>query len=250
MSETQTNKINAFSRTLNHALWEFKLNVRNGEQILLLIVIPLIVLFTLTRTAVIGGEQWSVPQALSVSLSISIIAAGFTSLAISTAFERRSGTLLAMGVTPLTRIELVLGKGISIFLLAAVSAVVLASASIILGWRPELLALTALPIMLLGILSVSGIAFLLAGTCRAELVLALANGIFVIAMIFGGIIFQFEGFLQFVTNLFPPAAIYELLTGAIGGARETVDSYLLPLLVLSIWAVAGNLIAARLFRWR
>ena len=250
MNQVNRQGPSAIARTFRHAWWEFRLNVRNGEQLLLLVIIPLIVLVTLTQTSVIGGEQWTVARALSASLSISIIAAGFTSLAISTAFERRSGTLLAMGTTPLSRLELVLGKGISIFLLGVLSASALAIVSMFIGWRPQISALLIFPVLLLGILSVSGVAFLLAGTCRAELVLALANAIFVIAMIFGGIVFQFDGFLQRIVDLFPPAAIYTLLANLVGASSQLNQSTIGAALLLSIWAVAGNLLAARLFRWR
>lgn len=210
----------------------------------------MVVLVTLTQTSVIGGAQWELVRALSASISISVLAAGFTSLAISTAFERRSGTLLAMGTTPLTRIELVVGKGLSIFFLTLVSATVLSVTSIILGWRPSPIGLLILPIILLGILSVSGVAFLLAGTCRAELVLALANGIFVMAMIFGGIIFQFGEPMKTFVNLFPPSAIYSLLSHVLGSSAQVESSFFVPLIVLFVWAIAGNFIAAKFFRWR
>lgn len=250
MTTAPAKSIGPLIRTWKHALWEFKLNVRHGEQLLLLVIIPMVVLITLTQTSAIGGAKWELVRALSASLSISVLAAGFTSLAISTAFERRSGTLLAMGTTPLTRIELVIGKGLSIFFLTLVSAAVLSTTSIILGWRPSLLGLIALPIILLGILSVSGVAFLLAGTCRAELVLALANGIFVMAMIFGGIIFQFGEPLKTFVDLFPPSAIYSLLSDAFASSTQLESSFFLPVIVLVVWAIAGNFIAAKFFRWR
>lgn len=250
MTSTQVDSISPVARTWKHAWWEFKLNIRHGEQLLLLVIIPMVVLITLTQTSVIGGEKWDLVRALSASLSISTLAAGFTSLAISTAFERRSGTLLAMGTTPLTRIELVVGKGLSIFFLTLVSTAVLSITSIILGWRPSPIALLVLPIILLGILSVSGVAFLLAGTCRAELVLALANGIFVMAMIFGGIIFQYGEPMRNLVDLFPPSAIYSLLSYAFAPSELIEGSVFAPLIVLVIWAVAGNFIAARFFRWR
>ena len=75
------------SNALRQGAWEFKLSLKNGEQFLLLVIIPVAVFLTLTQTAVIGGGKWDIAEALSVSITVSVLAAGFTSLAIATAFE-------------------------------------------------------------------------------------------------------------------------------------------------------------------
>jgi ABC-2 type transport system permease protein len=232
------------------SFWEFKLNIRNGEQILLLLIIPILVLIALTQTSFIAGRKWEVGDALAVSITVSVLAAGFTSLAIATAFERRSGTLLAMGTTPLTRFDLVVGKGLSIVYLAFFSTFVLLLVAMALGWRPMWSVLMVFPLLVLGILSVSGIAFLLAGTIRAEAVLALANGIFVIAILFGGILVPYGGSLGTISELFPPAALSTAMRFALGEDGTLLTGLSAPLVSLCVWALLGNLAAAKFFRWR
>jgi len=238
------------SFALKHALWEFKLNARNGEQILLLVIIPVIVYFALTRTSFIGGASWNAQNALSVAVTIATLAAGFTSLAIATAFERRSGTLLYMGTTPVTRFELVLGKSLSTFLLALVSSFALCVVALITGWQPTSKALLLIGVLLVGTLSVSGYAFLMAGTLRAEAVLALANGIFVLVLMFGGVIFQYDGFGATLASLFPPRALLILNEWAVDVASPTDSPVWLSAMVLISWGILGILLASKFFKWR
>ncbi len=235
---------------LRQADWEFKLNVKNGEQFLLLIIIPIAIFVTLTQTSIIGGEQWDVPEALSVSITVSAMAAGFTSLAIATAFERRSGTLITMGVTPITRGELVLGKTLSTIYLAMISTSVLLVVAIVFGWSPSASALLVPLALILGIASVTGLAFLLAGTMRAEAVLATANGIFVVAMIFGGILFQYSGAFGTVINFLPPAALSNCMSHALDSVTPNSPLLMLSIGVLLAWSGGGILLAARFFKWR
>jgi ABC-2 type transport system permease protein len=238
------------SNALRQGAWEFKLSLKNGEQFLLLVIIPVAVFLTLTQTAVIGGGKWDIAEALSVSITVSVLAAGFTSLAIATAFERRSGTLVTMGVTPISRVELVTGKTLSTVYLAAISALILGVVALVLGWRPTLSATLIPLILILGIASVTGFAFLLAGTVRAEAVLALANGIFVFAMIFGGIVFQYSGILGTVIELFPPAALSNCMSHALDSTPQDSLPLLVSIGVLLAWSVAGTLASAKFFKWR
>jgi len=238
------------SNALRQGAWEFRLSLKNGEQFLLLVVIPVAVFLTLTQTAVIGGGKWDIAEAFSVSITVSVLAAGFTSLAIATAFERRSGTLVTMGVTPISRVELVTGKTLSTVYLAAISALILGVVALVLGWRPTLSATLIPLILILGIASVTGFAFLLAGTVRAEAVLALANGIFVFAMIFGGIVFQYSGIVGTVIELFPPAALSNCMSHALDSTPLDSPPLLVSIGVLLAWSVAGTLASAKFFKWR
>jgi ABC-2 type transport system permease protein len=240
----------SINHAMKQAVWEFKLNARNGEQLLLLVIIPVIVYFALTRTSFIGGASWDAQNALSVAVTIATLAAGFTSLAIATAFERRSGTLLYMGTTPVTRLELVLGKSLSTFLLALVSSFALCVVALITGWQPTGKALLLVGVLLVGTLSVSGYAFLMAGTMRAEAVLALANGIFVVVLMFGGVIFQYNGIGATIASLFPPRALLILNEWAVRGANPSETSVWISAFVLVSWGVLGILLASKFFKWR
>ena len=125
-------------RALAHAGWETRLLLRNGEQVLLTLVIPVGIMLGLTLTDVLvqtdGDDR--IPRALATVLAVSVISAAFTSLAIATAFERRSGALRFLGTTPLTRTELLAGKALATLLMTALSAAVACATAVAVGWRP------------------------------------------------------------------------------------------------------------------
>lgn len=88
-----------------HAAWELRLTLRNGEQLLLTLVIPLILLIAMCVTTFIPTADGlsRVATAYPVVCTVSVIATCFTSLAIGTGFERRSGALTFLATTPLGR---------------------------------------------------------------------------------------------------------------------------------------------------
>lgn len=230
--------------------WEFLLNARNSEQALLLVLIPIVILIVLNKTSIIGGERTELALALATVLTVSTFAAGFTSLAIATAFERRSETLVFLGTTSLSRAEVVLAKSLGSFLLALFAGLFTVVAAFILGWTPIFSTLLIPLCMVLGVFSVSGFAYLLAGTLRAEAVLAIANGIFVLVLMFGGVIFTFSqsvtGFLEY----FPPLAVKNLLQYCVSGTNIVDINVIKAMIVLIVWGVVGHMLASRFFKWR
>lgn len=230
--------------------WEFLLNARNSEQVLLLVLIPIVILIVLNKTSIIGGERTELALALATVLTVSTFAAGFTSLAIATAFERRSETLVFLGTTSLSRAEVVLAKSLGSFLLALFAGLFTVVAAFILGWTPIFSTLLIPLCMVLGVFSVSGFAYLLAGTLRAEAVLAIANGIFVLVLMFGGVIFTFSqsvtGFLEY----FPPLAVKNLLQYCVSGTNIVDINVIKAMIVLIVWGVVGHMLASRFFKWR
>lgn len=230
--------------------WEFLLNARNSEQALLLVLIPIVILIVLNKTSIIGGESTAVALALATVLTVSTFAAGFTSLAIATAFERRSETLVFLGTTSLTRAEVVLAKSLGSFLLALFAGLFTFIGALVLGWSPTLLTLLVPLWMVLGVFSVSGFAYLLAGTLRAEAVLAIANGIFVLVLMFGGVIFTFNetvnGFLEYL----PPLAVKNLIQYCVSEPNIADINVIKAMSVLIVWGVVGHMLASRFFKWR
>ena len=231
--------------------WEFLLNARNSEQILLLVLIPIVILIVLTKTTIIGGDTTELALALATVLTVSTFAAGFTSLAIATAFERRSETLVFLGTTSLTRVEVVLAKSLGSFLLAIFAGLFTFAAAMILGWTPTPLTLLIPLWILLGVFSVSGFAYLLAGTLRAEAVLAIANGIFVIVLMFGGVIFTFGTSITNVLEFFPPLALKNLIQFSVtDGSEISGINVIKAMSILTVWGVIGHMLASRFFKWR
>ena len=95
------------------AAMEARLLIRNGEQLLLAVVIPVIVL--------VGGVKGADHLGLDLShrpvdvftpgvLALAVMSTAFTSLAIATGFERRYGVIKRLGSSPLPRSGLLAGK--------------------------------------------------------------------------------------------------------------------------------------------
>src|SRR5215207_6262994 len=121
-------------RALRHALTEAGLLVRNGEQLLLALVIPVgvLVLGPLLGDR-LGGLDVLVPSVLALA----VWSSAFTSVAITTGFERRYGVLERLAATPLGRSGLLAGKAGAVVLILAGQLLVLVTVGVALGWRPE-----------------------------------------------------------------------------------------------------------------
>ena len=239
----------ASSRVRAHAAWETRLLLRNGEQLLLVFLIPIILVLTLGLTSVLpGGMQ----QALPTVLTVSVLAACFTSLAIATGFERRSGALRFLATTPLTRSNLLAGKALATAAVTLASMVVVIIVAGLLGWRPASSWPLGVPLVILGCLTFAGWGLLLAGTVRAEAVLAIANGVFLILTLFGGIIIPTKAMpaaLGGIVAWLPTAALAGGLRTALDTGTTWSAGQILPILILLGWALVGALLARRYFRW-
>ena len=92
---------------------ETRLLLRNGEQLLLAVVIPVIVLVGGVAAADRLGltfDHRAVDVLTPGVLALAVMSTAFTSLAIATGFERRYGVLKRLGASPLPRSGLLLGK--------------------------------------------------------------------------------------------------------------------------------------------
>jgi ABC-2 type transport system permease protein len=241
----------AGSRIAAHAAWETRLLMRNGEQLLLTLVIPVVILLVLALTDILvpADATERLPRALATVLSVSVVSAAFASLAIATGFERRSGVLRFLGTTPLSRSELLAGKFAATAVVTLLSAGVVTAVAVALGWRPSPGAAWALPVLLLGTATFAAWGMALAGLLRAEAVLAVANGIFLALLMFGGIVIPasaLPGPMSALVGWLPSGALVDALTAALvhGGAPSASS-----VLVLVAWLIAGATLSARTFRW-
>jgi ABC-2 type transport system permease protein len=230
------------NRALAQAGWETRLLLRNGEQVLLTLVIPVGLLLALTVTPL---TQQSPAQALATVVTVSVIAACFTSLAIATAFERRSGALRFLRTTPLGRGELLAGKAMATAVTTLVSVVLVSVVAFAVGWRPTPGAAWAVPAVLLGMACFAAWGFALAGLLRAEAVLAVANGLFLVLIVFGGVVVPASS-LPDVVQVLPSAALADALASALLDGQAAPPG---AWIVLAAWAVIGALIGSRTFRW-
>lgn len=229
------------SRVRAHAVWELGLLLRNGEQLLLTVIIPVVLLVGLRA----AGD---IAQAAPTVIAVSVLATSFTSLAIATGFERRSGALAYLGTTPLTRLDLLVGKFLATAVLTLLSVGVTVVAALLLGWQPNASWATAVLFVLLGGAAGSAWAVFLAGALRAEAVLAVANGLFVVLAAFGGMVIPASSMpnpVSTIVSLLPSAALADgMRTALIDGAFAVWAA-----VILVAWAVVGAALARRTFQW-
>jgi ABC-2 type transport system permease protein len=231
-------------------MWELRLTLRNGEQLLLTLIIPLALLFGVTATGIFASSDTlsRVESAYPVVCMVSLIATCFTSLAIGTGFERRSGALIFLATTPLGRQGLVVGKVIATVLLASMSIALVTVLAVILGWRPSIAALWAIPTLLFAGAAFASWALVIASVFRAEAVLAMANALFLVLVVVGGASTNMTSLpLEAVVALVPSAALGDALRSSLGAG---VAPYWWPLVILVAWAITGFVLARKRFSWQ
>lgn len=228
--------------------------LRNGEQLMLTLIIPLLLLsaFSLANLVNFGVPISRVDFLTPGVIALAIMSTAFTSQAIATGFERRYGVLKRLGATPLSRGGLIVAKTGCVVVVELGQAAVIMLVAVGLGWSPDasLAAIVTVPLLiLLGTAAFSGFALLMAGTLRAEATLAGANLIYVVLLGIGGVVFPL--------TKFPAGArpfLEVLPTGALSTALRDVLAYhaglpAMETIALAIWAVAGIAFAARSFKW-
>ncbi len=241
--------ITSGARTRAHTGWELRLLLRNGEQLLLVFIIPIVLVLALGLTTFVpGGIDGAIPKVLSIS----ILATCFTSLAIATGFERRSGALRFLATTSLTRTNLLAGKAIATAIVTLLSMLVVSLLGVLLGWRPGGSWPLSILVAFLGSFTFAAWGLYLAGALRAEAVLAVANGVFLTLILFGGIIIspdQLPDVLGSIIEFTPSAALVEALTTTLSTQVPSTADLLLPSIILAVWGALGALLARRYFRW-
>ncbi len=106
--------------------------------------------------------------------------------------------------------------------------------------------------VLLGTAAFAGLGLALAGTLRAETVLALANVLFLAFLVIGGVIVPIDRLpapLTAIAAALPAAPLSELLRVALGSAGATGGDVVSPLVLLGAWAAGLLGLAAATFRW-
>ena len=240
-------------RVLAQAAWDATVLLRNGEQLLLTLVLPVLVLLALSAGALVSLDGAAGQQRVDVVapgvLALAVMSTAFTGQAISTGFDRRAGVLRLLGTTPLGRDGLLAGRVLSVLAVQAVQVVVLAGVALLLGWSPAATGIgPALLAVVLGTAAFTALALLLAGTLRAEAVLAVANLVWVLLLAGGGIVVPAEelpGPLAAAAPWLPSGALGDALRAALLDGRVALPAFA----VLSVWTALGSVAAARWFRW-
>ncbi|MCC5952750.1 MAG: ABC transporter permease [Acidimicrobiia bacterium] len=231
---------------------EIVLALRNGEQVLVSLGIPLLVLVFFSTVEVLPlpeGVDQPVDFLAPGVLALTIMSTAMVSLGIGTGFERSYGVLKRLGATPLGRPRWVAAKILMVLAVQALALIAVGLAAIVLGWRPDA-GVVALPVVVVaGTAAFAGIGLAMAGTLRGPATLAAANGLYLVLLLVGGMVIPLDslpGGVEAVARLLPAAALSEV-TGAVSTAGTTVPVG--AAVVLAVWALGAPALAAATFRW-
>ncbi|AJC59174.1 MULTISPECIES: ABC transporter permease [Streptomyces] len=237
------------------AALETRMLLRNGEQLLLTVIIPtlLLVLFSAVRIIDTGAGR-SVDFLTPGVLGLAVMSTAFTGQAIATGFERRYGVLKRLAASPLPRWGLMTAKTCAVLVTEVLQVVLLTVVALALGWSPQGAAslsgvASVVLLLLLGTAAFSGLGLLMAGTLKAEATLAAANLVFLLLLVGGGVIVplaKFPAAAQQVLQFLPISALSDGLREVLqhGAGVPWAD-----LGILAAWAVLGLGAAAKFFRW-
>ena len=230
-----------------HLRLELALLARNGESLLLTLVIPAVLLVFFTNVDVLPIDGEPIDFLAPGVLALAILSTAFVNLSIGVGFEREHGVLKRLGATPLGRPRLLGAKTLALVVVELVQVGVLWPLALALGWDPSpgpgfLLA------VVLGTVAFAGLGLCLAGSLRALVVLAAANGLYLVLLLLSGMVIPLEELpdaAHELADVLPSAALAEVVRGTLAGTDVAGRAWA----VLVAWAVAAPLLATRLFRW-
>jgi len=226
---------------------EIVMTLRNGEQLLLTLVIPLLLLVGLSKLpSDVVGHDPAIDAVAPGIIALAVISTAFTGQAIATGFERRYGVLKLLGATPLGRL---VAKTLGVLAVEVVQIALVTAVASALGWHPVGNPAYAVLLVVLGTAAFSSLGLFLAGTLRAEATLAVANGIYLLLIALGGVVIPADRLppaAEPVVSLLPSAALGQGLRDVLlHGTGLPVHS----VVVLLVWTALGGILTARTFRW-
>ncbi|MEV6837427.1 ABC transporter permease [Streptomyces sp. NPDC051133] len=232
------------------AALETKMLLRNGEQLLLTVVIPTLLLVLFSSVDIVDtGKGKAVDFLAPGVLALAVMSTAFTGQAIATGFERRYGVLKRLASSPLPRWGLMAAKTASVLVTEVLQVILLTVIAFALGWSPHGDPAAVLLLLVLGTAAFSGLGLLMAGTLKAEATLAAANLVFLLLLVGGGVIVPLDKFGpagQHVLGLLPISALSDGLRDVLQHGTGTPWG---DLGILAVWAVLGLAAAGRFFRW-
>jgi ABC-2 type transport system permease protein len=227
---------------------ELKLLLRNGEQLLLTMFIPITLLVGLTLLPLGSFGDNRAATFVPAIMALAVISTAFTGQAIAVAFDRRYGALKRLGATALPVWGIIAGKSLAVTAVVFLQAIVLGVIGIALGWRPAPLGLLLGAVVIaLGTAGFAALGLLLGGTLKAEIVLAVANLLWFIFAGLGALTLETGAVptaIKWVARLTPSGALTEALSQAV---TMSVDWF--GLAVLVAWGAVAAVCALRWFRF-
>lgn len=236
-------------RVLAQTRVEILLTIRRGESLLAVVGIPVGVLIFFSGVDVLPhGTARPVDFLVPGTLGLAVVATGMVSLGIATGFERQTGMLKRLGATPLGREGLVAAKIASVAVIVLLQTAMIVGTGLVLGWRPAGGAGVAALGLALGTATFAGLGLVLAGNLRAETNLAVANGLFLVMLLLGGIVVPVSRLpepLRAIARILPAEALTTMLRDGFADLPVAAED----LATLAVWAVLAGGAAARTFRW-
>jgi ABC-2 type transport system permease protein len=221
-----------------------------SESLLVALGIPVLLLVFFSLVDVLPTDTADPVDFLAPGiLALAVMSTAMVSLGIATGFERQYLVLKRLGSTPLRRGELLAAKTAAVVVIESLQVAVLVPLALVLGWRPGGSAVLAAAAMLLATAAFAGLGLLMAGTLRAEMTLAAANGLYLVLLLLGGMVVplgRLPAAIRLLARALPAAALSDALHGTLAaGASAPARAWL----VLLAWAVAAPAAAALSFRW-
>ena len=228
---------------------ELRLLLRNGEQVGLTLVIPLLLLvfFNLPILYSLGGRR--IDFVVPSIVALSVMSAAFTGLAIGTGFERKYGVLKRLGGTALPRRTLLMGKTLAVLGLEVIQLVLIVALGFALGWHPHGDPLLAVLLVLVGTVAFGALGLLLAGALRAEVTLAAANLVWLILLFCGGIAVPLSKYPHGVARCCDCCRRRRCPTVCTRSCSTATGSRSGAFITLLVWAAVAVPAATRWFRW-
>ncbi|WP_064060308.1 ABC transporter permease [Rhodococcus pyridinivorans] len=227
---------------------ELKLLLRNGEQLLLTMFIPITLLIGLSLLPIGDLGDSRVDSVLPAVMMVAVMSTAFTGRAIAVGFDRRYGALKRIGATALPKWGIIAGKSAAVGIVVVLQAVLLGAIGLALGWRPSPVdLLIGAVVIALGTVMFATLGLLLGGTLRAEIVLALANIVWFVLLGIGSVVVLGDVIPEAVVHLLrivPSGALTLALENATSGVFDW-----LSIVSLLVWTVIGGTAAARWFRF-
>lgn len=229
---------------------ELTVMARNGEQLLLLIGIPVLLLVFFSQTNVLPTDGLAnIDFLMPGILSLAIMSTAMVSLGIATGFERSYGVLKRLGTTPLGTKRLVTAKVVATCCIEIAQLLTLIAVGLILGWSPSSINLPSLLLALvLGTSCFAGLGLTLAGRLRAEVNLAAQNGLYLVLLLLGGIlvpISELPKSIAWLAEVLPSSLLSELLRSIFSNDELKISA----LASLAIWALGACVVAIFSFKW-
>lgn len=236
---------------------ELRLNVRDMNMVIFAVIMPVIVLVILgfiygTKLADDGVSYTFIEQSFGALSTISICASGLMGLPLVVSGYRERKILKRFKVTPISPLMLLVVE-VCIYIIYCIISLIILSLFAALFWNVRIHG--SIPGFLgswfLTMISTLSIGMLVGGIAKNEKIASvIASVLYFPMLIFSGSTLPFEvmpDIMQNIVKVFPLTQGIQLMKAAFLGI--TVDSVLLPVIIMCMVTVICITASVKLFKW-